>query len=147
MKKTILALGLMMTIAVTSAFANEEKISAKVLAAFKSEFSTATDVKWMAAESYYRAAFSYNDQNFFAYYTLDGELTGIARYMSALQLPIKLLTDLKKDYSKYWVSDLFEVDNNKGTHYYLTLEDAETVIKMSSSNGSDWNLDSKKRKI
>jgi len=147
MKKTILMLGLIFSIAVTSAFANEVKVSSKVLAAFKSEFSYAQDVNWMAGENYYRATFKFNEQNIFAYYTLDGELTGVARYMSSLQLPINLLTELKNNYSQYWISDLFELNNNEGTHYYVTLEDADTVIVMISSNGSDWKSNSKKRKI
>jgi hypothetical protein len=147
MKKMTLVLGLMLTIAVTSAFAAEVKVSTKVLDAFKKEFSTAQEVTWMVGDNYYRATFKYNEQNIFAYYSLDGELKGVARYLSSLQLPINLLTNLKNGYSQYWVSDLFELNNTEGTHYYVTLEDADAVVKMVSSNGSEWKTLSKKRKI
>jgi hypothetical protein len=62
-------------------------------------------------------------------------------------LPIGLLTNLKNDYSQYWVTDLFEVNNKEGVHYYITLEDAETVLKLSSSNGSEWKFVEKNKKI
>ena len=143
----MLALGLMLTIAVTSAFANDVEITSKVLAAFKKEFSTAQEVKWSTGNNYFRADFKFNDQNIFAYYTQDGELDFVARYMSALQLPIIRLTELKNDYSQYWVTDLVEVNNSLGTHYYITLEDAETTIKLVSTNGAKWESQSKKRKI
>ena len=147
MKKIMLVLGLMLSIAVTSAFASEVEISSKVLNAFKKEFSTAQEVKWLEIDNYYRASFKYNEQNIFAYYTLDGELKAVTRYISSLQLPINLLADLKNDFSEYWVTDLFELNNNEGTHYYITLEDADTVVKMVSSNSGEWRTLSKKRKI
>lgn len=147
MKKIMLVLGLMLSVAITSAFASEVKVSAKVLNAFKKEFSTAQEVNWAAGDNYYKASFKYNDQNIFAYYNLDGELKAVTRYISSLQLPINLLVDLKNDFNEYWVSDLFELNNDEGTHYYITLEDADSVVKMISSNGGAWRTLNKKRKI
>ena len=49
------------------------------------------------------------------------ELMGLTRYISSLDLPISLQAGLKKDYSNYWISDLFEVSNSEGTGYYITL--------------------------
>ena len=88
-----------------------------------------------------------NEQRVFAYYNLEGELVSIARYISSLQLPITLFSDLKNDYSKYWISDLFEVSNSEGLHYYVTLETADTKLMMHSSNGGSWSTYSKKKKI
>jgi hypothetical protein len=147
MKKMMLALGLILTLTVTSAFAGEVKVSSQVLESFKKEFSTAQDVSWIAGSNFYRAAFKINEQNIFAYYTLEGELISMARYMSSLQLPINLLTGLKKDYSQYWISDLFEVNNSEGTRYYITLENADATLMMVSNNGGDWKSYNKKRKI
>lgn len=147
MKKIMLVLGFMLSVAVTSTFASEVKISTKVLEAFKKEFSTAQEVQWIEGDNYYRASFKYNDQNISAYYNIDGELKAVTRYISSLQLPINLLVDLKNDFSKYWVSDLFELNNGEGTHYYITLEDADTVVKMISSNGGEWRTINKKKKI
>jgi hypothetical protein len=147
MKKFFLALVLFISIGVGSAFATDETVSPRVLKSFKQEFSSAKDVSWIAGSNYYRAAFTINDQNVFAYYNFDGELLSIARHMSSLQLPIKLLTDLKNDYTAYWISDVFEVSNAEGTHYYVTLEDSENKLMLKSSNNSNWTTHSKNKKI
>jgi len=147
MKKILFVCGLLVTMGVSSAFANEVKVSPRVLESFKTEFSNAQNVEWQAGDNYYRAAFTMNEQRVFAYYNLDGELVSIARYISSLQLPITLFSDLKNDYSKYWISDLFEVSNSEGLHYYVTLETADTKLMMHSSNGGSWSTYSKKKKI
>jgi hypothetical protein len=124
-----------------------EKVSPKVLASFKSEFSSAKNVEWETGSNYFRATFSMNEQRIFAYYTVDGELMSVARYISSIQLPINLFSNLKNDYSKYWISDLFEVSNSEGLHYYVTLETADTKLMMRSSNGGSWSTYSKNKKI
>ena len=147
MKKKLFVFGLLVTMGVSTAFANDEKVSAKVLASFKTEFSTAQDVMWETGSNYFRAMFSLNEQRLFAYYNLEGELISIARYISSIQLPINLFSNLKNDYSKYWISDLFELSNSEGLHYYVTLETADTKLVMRSSNGSNWSTYSKNKKI
>jgi len=62
-------------------------------------------------------------------------------------LPVNLQNNLKTTYSKYWISDLFEVANHDGTSYYVTLEDGDKKIVLKSANGSDWNTYKKDRKI
>ena len=146
MKKILLVFGLVGVMGVSNAHPSE-KVSPKVLASFKSEFSNAKNVEWETGSNYFRAAFSMNDQKVFAYYTVEGELMSIARHISTLQLPLNLFSNLKNDYSKYWISDLFEVSNSDGLYYYITLETADTKLMMRSSNGSSWNAYSKKKKV
>ena len=146
MKKILFVFGLLAVMGVSNAYPSE-RVSPKVLASFKSEFSSATDVQWETGSNYFRAAFSLNEQKVFAYYSVEGELISIARYISTIQLPINLFSNLKNDYSKYWVSDLFEVSNSEGLHYYVTLETADTKLTMRSSNGGSWSNYSKKKKI
>ena len=146
MKKSIVVAVLLVSLSVTSAFANNEKVSPKVLASFNSEFTSAKEVVWETGSNYYRAEFSMNEQRIFAYYNLEGELISVARYISALQLPINLFTDLKNDYGKYWISDLFEVSNSNGVQYYVTLEDADTKLVM-LSDGRGWSNYSKNKKV
>jgi len=54
---------------------------------------------------------------------------------------------LKKNYSGYWISDLFEVAKNNGTSYYVTLENGDKKVVLTSANGSDWSTYKKDRKI
>jgi hypothetical protein len=60
--------------------------------------------------------------------------------------PVNLYADLKNDYSKYWISDLFEVSNSEGLHYYVTLETADSKLVMHSGNGGSWSTYSKSKR-
>ena len=146
MKKIVLILGLVATIGVCSAYPSE-KVSQRVLASFKTEFTNAQDVEWETGNNYFRAAFTMNEQRIFAYYNVDGQLQSIARHISSIQLPVNIYADLKNDYSKYWISDLFEVSNSEGLHYYVTLETADSKLVMHSGNGGSWSTYSKNKKI
>ncbi len=144
MKKIIIILAVL--ISTTSAFAGEENVATKVLNAFKTEFNTAKEVEWTVGSNYYKAAFVYNEKHVFAYYNEEGELLGLTRYLSSDDLPLNLQNNLKKSYSKYWISDLFEVAKSDGTAYYITLEDADTKIVLKASAESDWSVYQKTRK-
>lgn len=144
MKKMIIAAALFVSL---SAFANEKKISPKVLNAFNTEFTSAQEVQWTVTNDYYKASFDMNGVKVNAFYNVDGELMGLTRNISTAQLPVSLQAGLKKNYSNYWISDLFEVANNNGTSYYVTLENGDKKIVLSSANGSDWSTYKKDRKI
>jgi hypothetical protein len=116
-----------------------EEVNARVLHAFNNEFNAAKDIKWTVAQHYYLASFVYNDQHVAAYYSPEGELMGLTRYISPADLPLTLQSDLKKNYRDHWISDLFEVSNSEGTTYYITLEDAETKLVLKASNGKNWS--------
>jgi hypothetical protein len=146
MKKILLVLGLVATMGVCRAYPSE-RVSQKVLASFKTEFTTAQNVQWETGSNYFRAAFTMNEQQIFAFYNVEGDLLSVARYISSIQLPINLFSNLKNDYSKYWISDLFEVSNSEGLHYYVTLETADSKMVMHSSNGGSWSTYSKNKKI
>ena len=146
MKKILLVLGLVATMGVCSAYPSE-RVSQKVLTSFKTEFTNAKDVEWDTGSNYFRATFTMNDQRVFAFYNVEGELLSVARYISSIQLPINLFSDLKNNYSKYWISDLFEVSNSEGLHYYVTLETADSKLVIHSVNGGSWSTYSKNKKI
>lgn len=144
MKKIIIMLAI--TVYTLSAFAGEGKVSQKVLDAFKTEFSTATNVTWDVGDNYYKATFNYNEKFVFAFFDEDGEVLGVTRYIMQENLPIKLQTDLNKYYDQYWISDLLEVNKDNTTSYYITLENADTKLVLKSSGGSNWSVYDKERK-
>ena len=110
MKKRILVWALLLMFGISSSFANnEEGVSARVKASFKKEFANATDVKWENSKDFTKATFNLNDQVIFAFYGESGELIAVSRNITAAQLPIHLLSDLKKAYTNFWVTDLFEI--------------------------------------
>lgn len=139
MKKIIITLAI--ALSTFSSFAGEvkESVSTRVLDAFKTEFVSASDVTWTTGPNFYKAEFVYNSQHVSAFYSTEGELLGTTRYISSLDLPINLQTGLKKSYSNYWISDLFEVSNAEGTGYYITLENADSKIVLKSTGGQSWS--------
>ena len=64
----------------------------------------------------------------------------MTRNISSLDMPIGLQTNLRKDYADYWISDLFEVSNSDGTHYYITMEKADSRITLKSTTNGKWKV-------
>lgn len=142
MKKIILTLAV--ALSTMCSFAADVKVSTRVLDAFKTDFASAKEITWTANNDYYKASFLFNDQQVAAFYNMDGELMGMTRNIRSLDLPLSLQANLKKGYSNYWISDLFEVSNHEGTSYYITLENADSKIILKSSAGNDWRTYQKK---
>lgn len=147
MKKSILMWAMMLTMGLSTAFANnEETVSQKALNSFKKEFSTAQDVKWEVGKDYSKATFKIHDQVMFAYYSQEGELLVITRNILSSQLPIGLLSSLKRDYSKYWISDLFETSSADETSYYVSLESADQSLVLKANGTSGWGTYKREKK-
>jgi len=144
MKKTLLALVVLISsLAVNAAGKN---VNEKVLNAFKTEFTTASQVEWTTGPNYYKASFVFNDKHVFAFYNAEGRLLGLTRNITTSELPLKLQADLKKNYDTYWISDLFEAAREEGTSYYLTLENADTRLVLRASADNSWTVYDKIKK-
>ena len=78
MKKTILALAVILTVGLTSAFANKsEDINQGAITSFKSDFVKARNVSWQEGKDFAKVTFTLNDQVMFAYYSNEtNELVG-----------------------------------------------------------------------
>ncbi len=139
-------LTLAIAVSTFSAFASDENVNQKVLNAFKKEFNSAREVEWTTGSNYYKATFVYNEKHVFAYYNENGELLGLTRYLSPVDLPMNLQKNLKNDFQGYWISDLFEIAKNDGTAYFLTLENADTKVVLKSTDSSNWSVYSKVKK-
>ena len=75
-----------------------------------------------------------------AYYTPDGELIAVIRNIISEQLPLKLLMELKKNYSHLWISELLEVVNGSDDQYYVTLENADETLILKAKAHKSWKL-------
>jgi hypothetical protein len=153
MKRILFTLAIVGTLVSMSSFKNRDTVTGKkdnvspvVLQSFRSSFKNACEVKWTTKSNYYEANFSFNGQYVSAFYDVDGKLIAITRNVSPSQLPISLQSNLKNDYSAYWVSELFEFSNDEGTTYYITVENADTKIMLKSSSDSNWSLYKKQSK-
>ena len=130
----------------TSSTYASDIISAKAVKSFKTTFTTAKDAEWIVIDKYYKVQFLMNEQTLTAYYNADGNLLSVIRNISSTQLPLMLLAELKNKYSNQWITELFEMSNENGTDYYVTLENAESKTILKSSNNSNWTLYNKIKK-
>jgi hypothetical protein len=146
MKKMMMILALVLTVGTTFAFTGEDAVNKQALNSFKTEFAGATDVNWTVGANYFKVAFTMSDQKLFAFYNKEGEFMAVTRYISSFQLPLNLQNGLKKDYSSYWISDLFELAGSDDTSYYVTLETADSRIVLKSNDGKTWTAYQKNKK-
>jgi hypothetical protein len=130
-----------------SAFANDkEEVNARIVKSFQKEFAGAQDVQWVTTKEFVKATFTLNEQVVYAYYSSDGNLLGVTRNIVSGQLPMNLLTDLKKNYNNYWITDLFEMATNNENTYYITLEDSDHKLVLKSNGTNGWEVFKKERK-
>jgi hypothetical protein len=147
MKKLITAALLSSILLMNAAFANKnENVNMQVEAAFKQEFGQAKEVSWQKTDRYYKAIFKMNNEVVNAYFTHDGELMGIIHNILSTQLPINLQTSLKKEYEGYWITELFEFARPDSNGYYITIQNADEIITLQSTDGSSWSTFSKAKK-
>jgi len=139
MKKIMMMLALMLTLTTSFAFAGET-INKQALNAFQSQFASATDVAWKVSGNYYEVAFTIEAKRLFAFYDSRGEFVAVTQFISSTQLPKHLRKSLKVSYSKYWISDLFEMATADEGSYFVTIENADERIVLRSTNGSKWSL-------
>ncbi len=146
MKKIILSIAMFVTFGTMSAFADSSNVNPKVLSAFNKDFKNAQSVEWSRGTNYYKASFSFNSNYVFAFYSTDGDLLGLTRNISSLDLPMNLQRSLKKDYSNFWITDLFELSNGNNTSYYITLENSDSRQVLKADANGEWSSFSKETK-
>ena len=148
MKKISLSIAivLMMGLSAFAAKNEESDVNQTVVRSFHREFVNAKNVKWEQKVGYVKVEFTLNDQVLFAYYNNEGQMTALVRNIVSDQLPISLLTSLKRDYTGFWISELFEIAADEQTNYYVTLEDANKKIVLRSTGIDSCDVYSKSKK-
>lgn len=150
MKKIFLSIATMLMMGVSiSAFAaknDDGDVNQLAVRSFKKDFTGASNIVWEQRDRYTKATFSLHGQVLFAYYNDNGDLQAVVRNITSDQLPINLLTDLKKEYSGYWISDLFEIASDDQTTYYVTIETGDKKIVLKSQGTEFWGEYQKEKK-
>ncbi|MES1159355.1 MAG: hypothetical protein ABUM51_01225 [Bacteroidota bacterium] len=146
MKKVILSLATVLMIGISAFASKNDEVNQLAVSNFNKEFINAKNIVWEQKQDYLKVTFSMNEQVLFAYYNNNGDLQAIVRNIVSTQLPINLLTDLKKDYSGFWISDLFEIASDDQTSYYVTLENADKKIVLRSNGAASWDVYAKTKK-
>jgi hypothetical protein len=145
MKRLFITLTIALSFISFSSFANDADVNPAALQSFNKSFKNATEVNWTISNEYYKANFALDGQYVAAYYDAEGKMIALTRNISSLQLPIALQANLKKNYENFWISDLFEMTNEEGTSYYVTVENADTKLVL-KSNSQNWDKFRKQNK-
>ena len=117
-----------------------------VIASFRKEFRTADVMQVENKRAFTKVTFKLNGVVMFAYYSGDGDLLAVIRNILSTQLPIQLLMELKQNHSDCWITDLFEIDSNGQTVYFVSLENADTKMTLRSGNTTTWETYQKENK-
>lgn len=145
MKPLFILLTVLSSFFASSSYA-ADPISSQAIKSFQQTFINAENAVWTASENLYKVQFSLNGQEMTAFYNMQGAFAGVTRNIISTQLPMMLQVEVKKEYSEYWITGLFELSNNNGTEYYLTLENADSKIVLKSSGHTSWFTYQKSRK-
>jgi hypothetical protein len=146
-RKFALMAALFLTVGIGSSFAAPtENGNDIVIASFHKEFRTANVLQVETKKDYTKVTFNLNGIVMFAYYSENGDLIAVVRNILSNQLPIRLLMDLKQNHADCWITDLFEIDSNGQTVYFVSLENSEVKMTLRSGNNSSWDTYHKENK-
>lgn len=140
MKKIIVSLALLMLVFTGSTFAGIGGVPASVSGVFNEKFADAKDVRWETGKGFYKAAFEMGGRTLFAFFAANGDITGIAGNLSPVRLPEVLRSEIKKNYSNYWITDLFKYRNADEDGFVITLEGADKVIVLKALGDQGWQV-------
>ena len=108
----------------------------KAAEVFSKVFANAQSVKWEENSKFLSASFQLYGNYMSAHFSPSAELIGVSRNITSSQLPLHLFAQLKKHYSNYWISELFEYVTKDSDSYYVTLENADQILILKGdSNG------------
>ena len=148
MKKTVTVLTAIAMLFATSTFAMDgDNVTAKVAAAFKSDFSQAGKVTWEKKSEFYFASFQINAMDVDAAYNEAGELLGTSRKIALEQAPLNVSRMLSKKYEGYrYSNDVYEITFEGQTCYYLSVENEKQVLQLKCSGDGSIEVQAKTKK-
>ena len=145
MKPLFIILTVIASVFTSNSYADTPNVTPVVLKSFNNNFSSAKDPSWTTNQGVYQVDFFSNDRYATAYYNASGELIAVTSNISSQDLPMVLQIKLKKNFTDFWVTELIEATNDSGTHYFVTLENADSKIILESTS-MGWSTFSKNKK-
>jgi hypothetical protein len=143
--KTVLtAIVMLLSISSFAKGPEPEKVTPVVKAAFESDFSKATLVKWEKTDEFYFASFLLNNVKTDAAYTETGELLGTSRKILAEQMPLSVSIALADNYDGYEVDkSVVELTFAGVTRYYVTVSNKTQTVKLKCYSSGELEVESK----
>ena len=134
---------LILAVIFSSLFATKSEaqtIPASINHAFNTSFPQAGKAVWSSTGKFYRAQFNLEGENQIAFFNNRGELLAVSRYIDFTSLSHRLRLNLIKQYPNYNISEIFQVNSDLDTDYYVTLERNGISFILKSSGNGKWKL-------
>jgi len=139
--KAALFVAVLLTGVSSFSFANSPARSGKdVPASFHRNFRKAEVLSSEVQAKFTVVTFKQNDAVESAYYGANGELLAVVHNIVSSQLPADLQADLKSNYGGYWITELFELNADGQSGYYIALENADTRLTLHATADGSWEV-------
>jgi hypothetical protein len=131
-----------LSVVISSFFAQatDKIVSPSIETTFENRFSAATNTFWTEVNGLYKAAFVLDGRAMSAFFNGEAELIAVTKNISTAELPEGLRSQLQKELSNAWISELFVMSTNEGDQYYVNLEGAHSRKILKSENNKKWSL-------
>jgi hypothetical protein len=144
--KNALLLILLLTVASSFSFAGTtEEGTPRLRASFQHDFKNASLISAEVHEKLIKVTFAMDKTILCAYYSTAGKLLGVVHNILSGELPADLKTDLKESYGKYWITELFEINEDAQSVYYVSLQNADHIVNLRSTD-QGWEVYSRVKK-
>ena len=138
MKTKIIVLTTAFLMTVSVMFAQDAKpVPSFIEKELQAEFKDVTNLQWKTVDQFYKASFTTEETALDVFYSFDGTLTAVSRKLTVDQLPLVLVKEVKEKAINYGISELFELLTDKGTEYFLVVNN-EKETKTYRSEGHYW---------
>lgn len=148
--KKLLALGVCIVLLTTTTFANVDpvpnSVNEKVLRAFQATFPDVAEVKWQEYNTYYTVSFRQHTIQSEVRYDMEGNFLSSLRYYKEDMLPLSILHQLKKKYSKKSIFGITELIVGTDVAYFIKLEDEKTWLTVKADQHGNLSVYEKLRK-
>ena len=137
MKAFLTKLTLILLLISSQLHAGDSAISPFIVQSFNHHFTNARNVTWKEADGLYRAGFTLEGREIFAYFNATGELVVVAEAISIDSVPASLQQELiKKTQTGNHVS-VYKLDDTEGITYYALYSKDNRQVTLRSS-GKRW---------
>lgn len=146
MKKLLFATLLLITIGSTAFASEETKVTYKMKGNFDAKFYGAENGSWKVMDNFIKVSFTMDDENFDAFYEMDGELVAVSNKIEFKKLPKNAIKEIKKNYASYKVTDSIEFDQDGTKSYFVSLEEGSQKLILKVSYYGEVNVYNGKNK-
>jgi hypothetical protein len=126
---------------VVAARMGNDKLSSRVQAAFKKEFTGASILSWeRLKENIYVVQFVYKNERLNAFFDEEGQLVATGRFMNESSLPLMVKNIVADKYASYQLKQIIELTQNSETSYLLSFTNEQIKLEVQAYNNGNLSV-------